>query len=292
MLVILGKHYIFLHFSSFFLPFLIDEIVAIRSHYSITFLKFWLILLVYLLATKPARRKIYPALLIFRAIDRPDDRPYTLKWMVTQFIASSLVILPFKALWDDWGGTYGEDFVEDLIFILVMVNGLGDGLAEPVGIKFGKYHLFGRELTYRTRAIWYQGKFWNGSFKRSYPGSFTVWIVTLISILIFNDPFTTAQWIACLIYLPIIMTLTEAFSPRTWDSPFLFLIGAIVLSWIIKSSTSFLIVINIMIVLGLITCLGFYFYHHKNNREDNNSNSNPNSNVNPNIDIEKASNNN
>ena len=41
-----------LHFSSFFLPFAVDEIVEVPSHFSVTFLKFWLILAVYILRTQ------------------------------------------------------------------------------------------------------------------------------------------------------------------------------------------------------------------------------------------------
>lgn len=220
-----------LHFSSFFLPFLVNEIFPVTSHFSITLLKFWLILWVYLLATKPIRHKFYLSLLLFRAIDRPDDRPYTLKWMVSQFLVSSLVILPFIAMWDPVDSEY-------LILILVLINGLGDGLAEPVGIKFGRYSFNccnkNFKLTYKTRAIWYNGRPCNGEFKRSYPGSFMVYIVSLISIVILNEPFTQNQFILTLIALPLVMTLTEAMSPRTWDSPFLFLIGALFLTGVLE----------------------------------------------------------
>lgn len=220
-----------LHFSSFFLPFAVNEVFPVASHFSITLLKFWLILWVYMLATKPVRRRFYLSLLLFRAIDRPDDRPYTLKWMVSQFLVSSSVILPFVALWD-------SEYSDELILILVLINGLGDGLAEPVGIKFGKYHLHCCEqkykLTYRTRAVWYDGHFCNGSFKRSYPGSFMVYIVSLISIIVLNEPFTKVQFILSLVFLPIIMTFTEALSPRTWDSPFLFLVGALFLTGVLE----------------------------------------------------------
>lgn len=187
-----------------------------------TLLKFWLILVVFLLATKIVRRHSRVLLLIFRSIDRPEDRPYTLKWLVTQFIASSIVIAPFVYLWGTWG-----NFYSDLSLILVIINGLGDGLAEPVGIRFGKHK-------YKTRALYYNKKCCSGSFTRSYEGSSVVFIVSVCAIGGFYYIFTTWQLVIALLTVPILMTLTEAFSPRTWDSPFLFGIGALLLTGIVK----------------------------------------------------------
>lgn len=248
-----------LHFSSFFLPFVVNEIVEVPSHFSITFLKFWLILAVYILATKPIRRVFYPAGLMFRAIDRPDDRPHTLFWLVTQFISSGLVFLPFINHWNNKQNNnpekYSQDFAEHLSLIVVLINGLGDGLAEPVGVKFGKYKPFGKSLKYKTRGYWLETEKVNNNldskcgpgswcnfriklkydyFARSYPGSFMVWLVSFISILALNGPFTAGQLIIAAIFVPPLMTLTEAFSPRTWDSPFLFLVGSLLLTIIIE----------------------------------------------------------
>ena len=248
-----------LHFSSFFLPFAVDEIVEVPSHFSVTFLKFWLILAVYILATKPIRRKFYPAGLMFRAIDRPEDRPHTLFWLVTQFISSGLVFLPFISYWNDKQNDnpdeYSNEFAEELSLIVVLINGLGDGLAEPVGVKFGGYEPFGKSLKYKTRGYWLETEKVNNNldskcgpgswfnfriklkhdyFTRSYPGSFMVWLVSFISILALNNPFTTDQLVIAAIFVPPLMTLTEAFSPRTWDSPFLFLVGSLLLTIIIE----------------------------------------------------------
>lgn len=243
-----------LHFSSFFLPFAVNEIVSVPSHFSITLLKFWLILIVYVLATKPIRRKFYLAGLLFRAIDRPDDRPHTLFWMVSQFLSSSIIILLASIVfisWEDDETNYPEDFTDQLMLILVFINGLGDGLAEPVGVKFGKYQPCGISLKYKTRGYWLETEnnerkcpnilFKYDYFTRSYPGSFMVWLVSLVSILALNEPFIDDQlWIGA-VFIPPLMTLTEAYSPRTWDSPFLFLIGAIALGLLVKIPILFLI---------------------------------------------------
>lgn len=216
-----------LHFCSFFLPFGINKIFPTQGNIFITLIKFWSVLLVYLLASKIIRRKFWVSGIIFRSIDRPEDRPYTLFWMVSQFIASSVVLALFSLLW-----IYFEDIKEgdnnfgDLSLIIVLINGLGDGLAEPVGVKFGKHK-------YKTKALYYKGKFWNGEFTRSYEGSSVVFIVSVISIGAFYYVFTIWQMVVAFLTVPIVMTLTEAYAPRTWDNPFLSLIGGILLSVIV-----------------------------------------------------------
>lgn len=226
-----------LHFASFFLPFLVNEIVAVPSHFSITLLKFWLIQLVYLLATKPSRWVLWPALIMFRAIDRPSDRPKTLKWMDIQFLASSLVVLVLKALWDKW-----KVESDHLLLILILVNGLGDGLAEPVGVKWGGrvyvklchgFHKYrARTLTCRyEKGAWYKGRpALTDEFERSWEGSTAVYVVSLVSVIGFYSSFSAVQLGVTALLFPPLMAVTEAFSPHTLDSPFLFAIGGIFLS--------------------------------------------------------------
>lgn len=209
-----------MHFCSFFLPFAANKVFPIGDSYFITVIKFWIVLIVFLLITKPLRRLLILPLIIFRAIDRPVDRPYTILWLVSQFIASSIVLAGLSILWSHL------DFKSDnLLIILVLIVGLGDGLAEPVGIMWGKHK-------YRTRAIYYRRKLCSGSFTRSFEGSATVFIMSCIAIAIFYASFTSLQLLITFLLLPIIMTLTEAISPRTWDSPFMFLVGGLMLTGI------------------------------------------------------------
>lgn len=217
-----------LHFCSFFLPFGINKLFPTQGNIFVTLIKFWCVLIVYLLASKMIRRKFWISAIIFRSIDRPEDRPYTLSWMVSQFVASSIVLGLFSYLWiyfEDMKD--GDNNFEDLSLIVVLINGLGDGLAEPVGIKFGKHK-------YKTRALYYDGKFWNGEFTRSYEGSSVVFLVSMMSLGIFYYIFTIWQLVIAFIFIPIIMTLTEAYSPRTWDNPFLSLVGSLLLLSIIN----------------------------------------------------------
>ena len=48
------------------------------------------------------------------------------------------------------------------------------------------------------------------------------------------DYFTTTQFILSMLLVPIIMTLTEAYSPHTWDTPFLMFTGYVSLMLIMQ----------------------------------------------------------
>jgi len=97
--------------------------------------------------------------------------------------------------------------------IIIIANGVGDGLAEPVGIRFGT-------RKYTTYALFTQQK-----YVRSYVGSACVWLTTVIAILAFHPYFSSIQLIAALLLMPILITLAEALSPHTWDSPLIYATG-------------------------------------------------------------------
>lgn len=164
---------------------------------------------------KPIRKRSVIAQTIFVSLDRPADRPYTLRWLTTQNIVYYIVFVPLMycliaqdkfALW----------------FIPTLIVGLGDGLAEPVGVTWGKHK-------YRARAIWYKKQCCAGDFVRSYEGSACVFIVSVIAVAIMKYELTWAQWGVMIAILPPLMTISEAFSPHTWDTPFLFGTGGIVI---------------------------------------------------------------
>lgn len=141
----------------------------------------------------------------FMGIDRPEDRPYTLLWLSTQFLASIIVIIPviivsevyFNIRWDKIG-----------LFVLCLAM-IGDGFAEPIGVRFGK-------IKYKTFALFTKKRYY-----RTIEGSLTVFISSIIVIAIFSFLFTSNQLFIAFFILPITITLIEAFSPHTWDSPFL-----------------------------------------------------------------------
>lgn len=159
---------------------------------------------------KPVRRKSFFLMLAFRAIDRKNDRPYTLVWMLSQLLANYIPILIFNSY------LYSQKQAEimRLALLPVLVNVFGDGLAEPVGTRWGRNK-------YRTSALWYDGAFCNGTFERSYEGSACVYFATLLSLVGFQQAFSASQFITAMVLLPITMALCEAWAPHTWDNPFL-----------------------------------------------------------------------
>ena len=79
-------------------------------------------------------------------------------WLVSQSIAGfmSLCLMMYNL--------NVKDLSIHFLLIPLIVNGLGDGLAEPIGIRFGKHK-------YRARALWYGGRMCSGNFHRTSEGS-------------------------------------------------------------------------------------------------------------------------
>ncbi|TCP18432.1 hypothetical protein EV693_102111 [Nicoletella semolina] len=105
------------------------------------------------------------------------------------------------------------------MYITILTTTIGDGLAEPIGVRFGKHK-------YNVKGILV-----NRDYFRSYEGSLVVFFFSLI-IYIFYMPYfndSLYKWVGLIIY-PIFMTITEAKSPHTWDTPFLFFIGNFIIS--------------------------------------------------------------
>ncbi len=163
----------------------------------------------------PIRSRVPFIKMMFTSFDRPEDRPYTLLWMVTQLAAGYIVLVPLSMYLNSIG-------YYSLISIPIFINGLGDGLAEPVGIRFGKHK-------YQTRALFSDKK-----FTRSYEGSAMVFLASIVILMMFQSFFSPIQFVVALIVIPILMTLAEAFSPHTWDAPFLFLTGGCSLVMILQ----------------------------------------------------------
>ncbi len=144
----------------------------------------------------------------FAAIDRPEDRPYTLLWLSTQVLATYIVLIIMLA----WLASYEMTV---LIYITVLIAGIGDGLAEPVGVRFGK-------RKYQVKALFTEKK-----YTRSIEGSFCVFLSGILAVALLQEHLEFNQFILALLIIPITMTLAEAFSPHTWDGPFLYLTGGL-----------------------------------------------------------------
>jgi len=156
----------------------------------------------------------YPSLAL-RAVDRPEDRPNTLRWLQYQMLGGYALFFVFAIIVD------AADVipVETVLVIPSMVVGFGDGLAEPVGRKWGANY------QYRTHGCCSEH-----DYTRSYPGSFMVWLAGVVVVSAYYHVFSTIQLIIALIVIPIVGTVTEAKAPHTLDNPLIiFFVGVSVL---------------------------------------------------------------
>lgn len=194
------------HFSLFFIPMYIETILPYERSLGLFILGSVFGVFTLIIYIKPLRERLTIIATMFLSFDRPEDRPYTLPWLSTQIIASFLVVIPMIIL-------FAQNNIMDLLLIPVLINGIGDGLAEPVGIRFGKYK-------YTTSGLFIRKK-----YVRTLEGSACVFITSVIVIALYYAHFTQIQFVVALTIIPVIMTIAEAFSPHTWDSPFLYLVG-------------------------------------------------------------------
>lgn len=153
---------------------------------------------------RPVRARVPVIRTMFASFDRPEDRPYTLVWAVTQVAVGYLVLVPL--------GVYFTSIDRySLITIPILINAVGDGLAEPVGVRFGRHH-------YRTRAL-----FTSRTYTRTLEGSAMVLGAGILVLLASASQFSQTQLLLALLVIPIAATLAEAVSPHTLDSPLIYL---------------------------------------------------------------------
>jgi hypothetical protein len=189
----------------FWTPAVIEGAELYHQWYlSVTWKSFAVFVLPYALMIRPIRSKVRLLYLGHRSFDRPEDRPYTLIWFITQMLAIGVLLVPMSQYFASHG-------VWSLYLIPAMSNGLGDGLAEPIGKVFGK-------RKYEVSAL-----FTNRKYTRSYAGSACVAFFTTLSILINIPILSTGELIALLAILPALITIIEAKSPHTWDNFFMYI---------------------------------------------------------------------
>jgi len=203
------------HFALFFMPVFLDKIIPYGKSIELVLLGIAITFCCLTILIKPVRSRVHIARRMFLSIDRPEDRPYTLKWISTQLIAGYAVLYPAVVLFIKAG-------YSSLILIPVLINGIGDGLAEPIGVRFGKHK-------YKARAL-----FSKRIYERSLEGSSCVFFTSIAILFLFKSSFSEFEFLWALAVLPIAMTITEAVSPHTWDNPFLFITGYTIL-YLIKT---------------------------------------------------------
>ena len=203
------------HFMLFISPMFLNRILSYEYTLVTLIASFLIGVLTLGVYIKPIREKYGFIATMFASFDRPEDRPNTLLWVSTQIIVAGFILIPMIVYFFTIGKL-------DLVFIPLLINGLGDGLAEPVGVAFGKHK-------YTVRAL-----FSDKRYERSLEGSFCVFVVSVLSIILMMGNFTHHQFIVALAVIPVVMTLAEALSPHTWDSPFLFGVCGLALYFILQ----------------------------------------------------------
>ena len=202
------------HFALFFIPMFIDNIIPVQPSIELLIIGSFVAIASLIIYIKPIRTNSRLIQRMFLSFDRPEDRPNTLLWLTTQTAVGYLIVIPIVIYFFKIG-------YENLLLIPILVNGIGDGLAEPVGIRFGR-------LKYKTYALFSKIK-----YERTIEGSACVFFTSIIVIIFFQSSFTSSEFICALVVFPIVMTLAEALAPHTWDTPFLFLFGYLTL-YIVK----------------------------------------------------------
>ncbi len=198
------------HFFVLFSPYLLKAIFPFKESLFTQIILAVVGLSTLFIYLKPVRENIKIVAIMFAAFDRPEDRPYTLKWLFTQYLVTYVVAVPLWLLFDRLGHT-------EAIPIIILINAIGDGLAEPVGITWGRHK-------YKVKAL-----FTKTTYTRSLEGSACVFVVSVLAVACYYTHFTPTELIVAFIAVPAVATLAEAKSPHTWDSPFIFLFTGITL---------------------------------------------------------------
>jgi len=204
------------HFAAYLVPLVCGSAkVGTKLHPQSILPHLWeslFVLLIFLLLIKPIREQSKFFMLQFNSLDRPEDRPNTLKWIVLGNIFPGLILgTIFKQLFEQIGEP-------NLVFIIIFIIGIGDGLAEPVGIYLGKKKYLAPSWFMKKRYI------------RSYAGSACVYISGVAFTLLFYSEFNHfSQFVAAIILVPPIMTLVEATAPHSMDTPAMMIVGFLLL---------------------------------------------------------------
>lgn len=194
------------HFSLFFIPVFIGSVIPYQRSFERFIIGCIIAVFGLVIYIRPIRENISIIGTMFLSFDRPEDRPHTLWWLFSQVMAGYMILIPAMLF-------FVQNGLAGLIWIPLLIICFGDGLAEPVGVRFGRHK-------YKTYAFSSKRR-----YVRTLEGSACVFLVTIIVIAFFHSSFTREEFITALLVMPVLMTLVEAFSPHTWDTPTLLLAG-------------------------------------------------------------------
>ena len=157
------------------------------------------VLFMFLILIKPVREFSTFFMLQFNSLDRIEDRPNTLKWIVLGNMLPGLLIITRKIV------------KRILLTTDVTFYNINNKMVEELlGKK--KYVVPSWNLKHR--------------YVRSYAGSACVYLCAILFLVLYKGQFANPQqfWYSLLLFPPI-MTLSEAFAPHSMDTPIMMLIG-------------------------------------------------------------------
>lgn len=198
-------------FALYLIPLLMDRFNPFEHSSSTSVLRSLFGLAMFGVFLSPIRSRAHLLQTMFASFDRPEDRPHTLFWLSSQIIAGYAVLIPMAIVYKQYG-------FENVAFIPVLIQGLGDGLADPIGIRFGHHKYSVRTLFSKVR-----------SHTRSIEGSAWIFLVGILALVIFDGNFTRPEFVVALLTVPLFTALAEAWSPHTWDTPFIFFVSGVTL---------------------------------------------------------------
>lgn len=167
----------------------------------------WILLLI----TKPVRTRIRTIQVMYASSNRSTDRGLTQIYAFVQII-SSIAIISFFSLAFQF-----MDLSTKLILIPILSVALGDGMAEVVAQICEDFEICGGPHQYTTTGCCSGDR----QFVRSIEGSATVFLGTLVSIMVAYVEFSVNQLVFITCVLPITTTILEAKAPHSLDNPFL-----------------------------------------------------------------------
>jgi len=188
----------------------------------------------FLVLIKPIRERFDFFMLQFNSLDRPEDRPNTLQWIVAGNIAPGMVLLllfrwlfssfPTQSVMQRDDGSFVDCLYgsSDLVYVILFITAIGDGLAEPVGIAWGKHKYY----TYGIDGE--SGK--KKRYTRSWEGSACVFLSGMVFPLTQYHGFgNLTQLVVSMVVLPPLVAYAEATAPHTMDTPVLMVVTGLVL---------------------------------------------------------------
>lgn len=164
--------------------------------------------------SRPVRHRIPFFERMFQSIDRPEDRPHTWAWLASQLAVGGTVLVMVGLALEEAGRGV-------LVLLPLFANGLGDGLAEVVGVRWGR-------TKYAVPSL-IPGR----KYTRSIEGSLAMLLVTALVVMAFYPALDRQAFWILLALFPVVATLTEAVSPHAWDAPLLFATTGGLVWWIV-----------------------------------------------------------